>query len=407
MERCFRLTDAVRYILTEITFDLAECIDSTWAVAFNEPYSNSPPLCTFGRLPDVKRCPGHIPFAQEAQAGLIAKCSDCAMAQIVCPVQVYGETVAALLFGPKQFGADYELRDRELIKRSAAHLAFILGDDHLTAKVAGQMARHFRRKRELVSAREVQDRLFTYRLSRIAGLDYYGRCWPVGELGGDFFDFAASDNSLSITIGDVPGKGAPAAITMAFALGSLKALGSGSQEKPSELVGRLNRNICHCSPKNVFASMFHARFHALRQELQYVNAGQDGVFLLRDGLKQMMKLETTGTVLGLSTHAEYQQRSVSFVPGDVLVAATDGITEASDVDGRMLDEALLLDAVRNSLTASSSDIALNLIRVVDAHLKGSEPHDDRTVVVVQFKLETGAPVQRSLLLRSPASAQAA
>jgi sigma-B regulation protein RsbU (phosphoserine phosphatase) len=408
MEHRFRLTDAVRYILTETTVDLAECIDSTWAVAFNEPYSNSPPLCTSGQLPDVKRCPGHIPFAHEAQAGSIVECSDCAMAQIVCPVQVHGETIAALLFGPKQFGADYGPRDRELIKRSATHLAFILGDEHLTAKVAGQMERHLRRKRELVKAREVQDRLFTYRRSRIAGLDYYGGCWPVGELGGDFFDFAASDNSvLSITIGEVSGKGAPAAITMAFALGFLKALGSGSQGKPSELVGRLNRNICHCSPNNVFASMFHARFDALRQELQYVNAGQDGVFLVRDGLKQMMKLETTGTVLGLSTQAEYQQRSVSFAPGDVLVAATDGITEALDVDGRMLDEALLLDAVRNSLTASSSDIALNLIRVVDAHLKGSEPHDDRTVVVVQFQLETGAHVQRRLPLRNPASAQAA
>jgi sigma-B regulation protein RsbU (phosphoserine phosphatase) len=408
MENCFRLPDAIRYILAEITVDLAECIDSTWAVAFTEPYSNPLPLCAFGQVPDVKRCPAHIPFAHATQAGSIVECSDCAMARIMCPVQVHGETVAALLFGPKQFGADYEPRDRELIKRSASHLAFILGDEHLAAKVAGQMARHLRRKRELASARDVQDRLFTYRPPAIPGLDYYGGCWPVGELSGDFFDFAASDNSvLSVTIGDVSGKGAPAALTMAFALGSLKALGSGSQGTPSELVGRLNRNICDVSSNNVFASMFHARFDALRQELQYVNAGQDGVFLLRDGLKQMMKLETTGTVLGLNTQAEYQQRSVSFAPGDVLVAATDGITEASDVDGRMLDDALLLDAVRNCLTASSSDIALNLIRIVDAHLKGSEPHDDRTVVVVQFKLETGAPVQRSVPLRSSASAQAA
>jgi len=408
MENCFRLSDAIRNILAEITFDLAECIDSTWAVAFTEPYSNSPPLCTFGQLPDVKLCPSHVASAHATQAGPIADRSDGAMPQIMCPIQVRGETVAALLFGPKQFGADYQPRDRELIKRSAAHLDFILSDEDLAAKVAAQMARRLRRKRELASAREVQDRLFTYRPPPIPGLDYYGGCWPVGEVGGDFFDFAASDNSvLSITIGDVSGKGAPAAITMAFALGSLKALGSGSQGTPSELVGRLNRNICHVSPNSVFASMFYARFDALRQELQYVNAGQDGVFLLRDGLKQMMKLETTGIVLGLSTQAEYQQRSVSFAPGDILVAATDGITEASNLDGRMLDEALLLDAVRNSLTASSSDIALNLIRVVDAHLKGSEPHDDRTVVVVQFNLETGAPVQRGLPLRSPASTQAA
>jgi len=408
MKHYFRLPDAIRYILAEITFDLAECIDSTWAVAFTEPYSNPSPLCTFGKLPDVERCPAHIPFAQEEQVGSIVERTDCATGQIMCPVQLHGETVAALLFGPKQFGAAYEPQDRELIKRSAAHLAFILGDEHLAAKVASQMARHLRRKRELASAREVQDRLFTYRLPPMPGLDYYGECWPVGELGGDFFDFAAGDNSaLSITIGDVSGKGAPAAITMAAALGSLKALGSGSEGKPSELVGRLNRLIWHVSPDNVFASMFHARFDALRQELQYVNAGHGGVFLLRDGLKHTIKLESTGTVLGLSTRADYQQRSVRFTPGDVLVAATDGITEASDVDGRMIDEALLLDAVRNSPTASSSDIALNLIRAVDAHLKGAEPHDDRTVIVVQFKLQTGAFVPRSVPLRSHALAQTA
>ncbi len=190
MKHYFRLPDAIWYILAEITFDLAECIDSTWAVTFTEPYSNPSPLCTFGKLPDVERCPAHIPFAQEEHVGSIVERTDCATGQIMCPVQVHGETVAALLFGPKQFGAAYEPRDRELIKRSAAHLAFILGDEHLAAKVASQMARHLRRKRELASAREVQDRLFTYRLPPMPGLDYYGECWPVGELGGDFFDFA-------------------------------------------------------------------------------------------------------------------------------------------------------------------------------------------------------------------------
>jgi sigma-B regulation protein RsbU (phosphoserine phosphatase) len=330
------------------------------------------------------------------------------MAEIKCPVEVHGKTVAALLFGPKQFGADYEPRDRELIKRSADHLAFILSDEHLAAKVARQMARHLRTKRELAGAREAQDRLLTYRLHPIPGLDYYGECWPMGELGGDFFDFAACDDSaLSITIGDVSGKGASAAIAMAAALGSLKALGSGSEGKPSELVGRLSRLIRHVAPDNVFATMFYARCDALRQELQYVNAGHDGVFLLRGGLKRTMKLESTGTVLGLSTRTDYKQRRVRFAPGDVLVAATDGITEASDVDGRIIDEALLLDAVRNSHAVSSSDIALNLMRAVDAHLRGAEPHDDRTVIVVQFKLETGASVPLNLPLRSHASAQAA
>ena len=77
------------------------------------------------------------------------------------------------------------------------------------------------------------------------------------------------------------------------------------------------------------------------------------------------------------------------------------------VDGRVIDEALLLDVVRNSPTASSSDIALNLMGAVDAHLRGAEPHDDRTVIIVQFKLEAGPSMARSLPLERHALAQAA
>jgi hypothetical protein len=104
MENCFILPDAIRYILAEITFDLAECIDSSWAVAFTEPYSNPLPLCAFGQVPDVKRCPAHIPFAHATQAGSIVECSDCATAQIMCPVQVHGETVDRVHCGLHQYG---------------------------------------------------------------------------------------------------------------------------------------------------------------------------------------------------------------------------------------------------------------------------------------------------------------
>jgi sigma-B regulation protein RsbU (phosphoserine phosphatase) len=406
MEHCFRLPDTIESILAEITFDLAECIESTWAVAFAGPYSKPWPLYTFG-LPDVERCLARIPLAHAGQLGSSVQCSGCGLPHIVCPVQVHGETVAALVFGPKQCGENYAPRDCQLIKRSAAHLAFILGDEHLAAKVGRRMARHLQTKSDLALARQVQDRLFTYPLPPFPGLDYHGECWPVGELGGDFFDFAACDNSaLSITIGDVSGKGAPAAITMAAALGSLKALGPGCEAKFSDVVGRLNDLIWQLSPESVFASMFHARFDASRQELQYVNAGHGGVYLFRDDLKRTMRLESTGRVLGLSTPADYQQRCVRFAPGDTLVAVTDGISEASDANGRIIDEALLLDAVRNSPSTSSSDIAANIIHAVDTYLNGAEPHDDRTVIAVQFKLMAGASEPRSLPVGLDALAQA-
>jgi sigma-B regulation protein RsbU (phosphoserine phosphatase) len=207
----------------------------------------------------------------------------------------------------------------------------------------------------------------------------------MGELGGDFFDFsAAGGSSLFLSIGDISERGVPAALVIAGLLASVRTLGVSRRGRLSDLVRELNRMVWEVSPDNIYATMFYACIDVTRRELRYVNAGHDRVILLRDDLRRVTKLESTGAVLGLSTRAAYKQRSLQFEPGDVLVAVTDGVTEATDPEGRVLDEQMVLDTVRNHRDASSSDLTGYITRAIDSFTRGATPEDDRTVVVVRF-----------------------
>jgi sigma-B regulation protein RsbU (phosphoserine phosphatase) len=264
-------------------------------------------------------------------------------------------------------------------------LRFLLSDERMATKIGAELSRLQRTKQELASAREVQGRLFPSRCPPVPGFDYYGESRAAGELGGDFFDFApGSERSLFFTIGDVSGKGIPAAIVMAGLLASLRVLNTGSRGDLLAMVRELNRVTWEVSPDNVYATMFHGCIDLRGHRLRYVNAGHDAVILLRNNLRHAVRLESTGTVLGLSKNAVFEQRSMSLESDDVLVAVTDGITEASDAEGQVLDEAIILSAVRDHPDASSSNLAGYIIAAVDSFLRGRQPDDDRTVVVIRF-----------------------
>jgi sigma-B regulation protein RsbU (phosphoserine phosphatase) len=379
------ITRTVPSILAQITADLAECVGSVWAIAMSSRGSDFLPVYSFGLHPDLARCIAVSESALNCDAHQLISCSDTALSEITCPVQLDGNLYAVLLFGPRRSGADYTACDRDLINQTVAHLRFLLSDERMATKIGAELSRLQRTKQELASAREVQGRLFPSRCPPIPGFDYYGESRAAGELGGDFFDFApGSERSLFFTIGDVSGKGIPAAIVMAGLLASLRVLNTGSRGDLLAMVRELNRVTWEVSPDNVYATMFHGCIDLRGHRLRYVNAGHDAVILLRNNLRHAVRLESTGTVLGLSKNAVFEQRSMSLESDDVLVAVTDGITEASDAEGQVLDEAIILSAVRDHPDASSSNLAGYIIAAVDSFLRGRQPDDDRTVVVIRF-----------------------
>ncbi len=237
---------------------------------------------------------------------------------------------------------------------------------------------------QLESAREVQRSFFPYRLPPVDGLDYYGACRTVEQVGGDFFDFfAPRDSVLTLSIGDVSGKGVPAALIMASLQASLRALASNGHPSLSAVVNKLSVLLSDGSSGNFYATMFFGQMDAKRHELRYVSAGHEPVLLLRDKARCLIPLASTGPALGIFRHAGYRETVLSLIPGDILVAVTDGVSEAVDSNNPESYEELVLDAVRRHPNAGSSELVEDILRGVENLRSETTPADDRTVVVVR------------------------
>jgi hypothetical protein len=299
-------------IVAQFTSDIAECLDCKWAVAMDGPGSGLVPLYTFGRNSNLQACLAETNTVLSGQvAGIDLRDalvvlhnsqSEDWMPRILCLLRVNGEIVAVLALGPRTTAEDYTDCDQDLVRTHVTNFSFLFSDERLTAKVGMEIARSRRTKRELESAREVQQRFFPCKLPGIDGLDYYGESQPVGEVGGDFFDFISVGNSsLLLSIGDVSGKGVPSAMIMAAVQGSLRALESSVDFELCKLMHHLNRMIWQLAPDNFFATMFCARIDVDTREMHYVNAGHDRAVLLRADKKRALTLHSTGAVLGLST----------------------------------------------------------------------------------------------------------
>ena len=222
-------------------------------------------------------------------------------------------------------------------------------------------------------------------LPHIPGLDYYGDCQPAGDVGGDFFDFVPDrTNDLVMTVGDVSGHDREAAMLMSFVQTLLHSLAAQPHGAISEVVHELNRAVCRVSPDHFFVTLFCAAFDPRSRELHYTSAGHEPALLVRNHGGRAIRLESTGTVLGLTTRAVYGQRRIGLEPGDVLVAFTDGVTEATDSQGRELRDIGILQVVREYPYASSTELVGRIMDAAGRFAGQAPPADDRTVAVVRF-----------------------
>jgi serine phosphatase RsbU (regulator of sigma subunit) len=181
--------------------------------------------------------------------------------------------------------------------------------------------------RELRMAREIQDRLLPHEMPEVPGFEVTGTSVPSLQVGGDYFDFLdLGDGKLGVAIGDVSGKGVPAALLMA----NLQALLQGQVIHPSgvaEIVARINDLLARSIDPSRFASFFYGVLDRNAATFTCTNAGHNPPLLLRaDG--PIEQLTVGGLLLGMLPSMPYQQQTVTLGPGDVLVMYTDGITEA-------------------------------------------------------------------------------
>jgi sigma-B regulation protein RsbU (phosphoserine phosphatase) len=258
-------------------------------------------------------------------------------------------------------------------------LAFV-GVLILLALVIGD---HISMQRDLEIARDIQRWLLPRRGPEVSGIDIAFATRPAKTIGGDYYDAfrRAADGPLLITVGDVCGKGVPAAMLMATFQASLRAL-AGASGSLHELGEGLNRQVCATSQNGRFTTAFIAELDPANGDLHYLCAGHNPPLLKReDGTFE--RLESDNIPLGIELKEDYKIRATRLEPGNLLVIYTDGVTEARNEEEEEFGEARLVSLLQATGEERSALTLSNIMQALDEFVGAAPQHDDITCLIVR------------------------
>ncbi len=236
-------------------------------------------------------------------------------------------------------------------------------------------------KSDLEIARDIQLAMLPRGVSDVGGATACGLTRPANTVGGDFYDILPlPDGRVIVTVGDVAGKGSPAALLMALLLAMMRTLVDEGLQS-ARLLARLNVQICRHSPGSRFITLFYALYDPRTGDIEYVNAGHLPPLIHRkDG--SFDRLTSGNIALGMFEGSTYESHHAQLRPGDAMILYSDGITEAENTAGREFDESGLSAAVTSAGTHEPEQLGRAIIAAVDQHAGDARLGDDLTVVVL-------------------------
>jgi serine phosphatase RsbU (regulator of sigma subunit) len=217
---------------------------------------------------------------------------------------------------------------------------------------------------------------------------------PFREIGGDYYDFIElGPDRLAVSIGDVMGKGVPAALMAANLKASVRAQVQGGDVVPEEVTRRVNRLFWEVTPQGLFCSLFFAVFDLERGVLEYVNAGHHYPFLVRrDGT--VLDLGEGGTVIGLAEESRYRRGGARLEADDLVVLYSDGVTDRGNAEGELFGVERLKEAARRSRADTARIVLYTLLGEVQGWSAGTPAEDDSTLIVARFNPREGSHAER-------------
>ena len=269
---------------------------------------------------------------------------------------------------------------KRTITTLAAQVAIALENARLYEQIAQQERRL---ERDLSLARELQMRLLPQVMPKVAHLDVAAKFSPARAIGGDLYDFVNySLSRLGIVIGDVSGKGAPAAIYAALVSGILRSHAP-IEPAPAEMLSAVNFSLAERRIEAQYVCLLYAVWDDQRRTLQVANSGLPRPLYIHDGKIEI--IEATGLPAGLFDEAEYDEFTFKAKPDDMFVFFSDGILDARNRDGEMFGRTGV-ERVVASCTAQSPECVVNsLFQAVEEHAAGEDTFDDQTVVAIKVK----------------------
>jgi serine phosphatase RsbU (regulator of sigma subunit) len=245
-------------------------------------------------------------------------------------------------------------------------------------------------RRDLEAAKEIQQAFFPRQTMSIPGISCETLYQPARGIGGDYYDLIALERGRwGIAIGDVSGKGIGAALIMASLQASLKFQALQPHLKLSTLIGDVNRLVYGSSPTNIFATLFYAEYEPAKRLLNYVNAGHNPPLVLRpkNGSCEIFQLPSTGIPLGISADSQFDSTTFQFEIDDVLIAYTDGITEAENRQHELWGEQRLEALLKSCSRKTAKEIINAILEQVSTFANGQPQRDDITLLVMRVEAD--------------------
>jgi sigma-B regulation protein RsbU (phosphoserine phosphatase) len=242
-------------------------------------------------------------------------------------------------------------------------------------------------QRDLDVATEIQMSMLPRTLPSLAdrqGVDIYATMLPAKEVGGDLYDFFRVDeHRIGFTIGDVSGKGVPAALLMGISRTLLRSAGR-SGVAPHECLATVNRVLSEEILPNMFVTVFYGVIDTETGEMAYCSAGHNPPYLLTGDGRVTALNGVGGPPVGVVGDAPYHQERVKLGPRDAVLLFTDGVTEAMDSNDDFFGEKRLEELLSNSQALASEALVRRTIEAVQAFSKGAPQADDITCLALRF-----------------------
>jgi phosphoserine phosphatase RsbU/P len=333
---------------------------------------------------------------------------------LLVPIASKNTLWGIISLGPKMSEISYSQEDKRMLTAVALQIAFAIENSNLIQHAIEEQ----KLKKDLEMATEVQRRLFPQIPPQIWEAEVAGSCFPARGVAGDYYDFIQlNHDKVGIAIADVAGKGLSAALLMSVVQASLRSQVA-CVSSLTELVATMNQLLYHSTSSNSYATFFYGEYNWKDQTLTYVNAGHNPPILVRQirhevtelvapasivNLRrsstaiatlpeinqittqaQCLQLQTGGPVIGLLELCTYQQATIQLQSGDVLVAFTDGVTEALNNAGEEFGESRLEELILGNLHLSAEALKSTIISYLEQWCLNTPQHDDITVVVLKI-----------------------
>lgn len=251
------------------------------------------------------------------------------------------------------------------------------------AKLHAQVVEQQKLDREMEIARSIQMNLLPRSYPQLPGYEMSAMSNPAERVGGDYYDFLPlSHGRCGLAMGDVSGKGVPAALLIATLRASLQIEAMLPNASVTKIMEKLNKIACRDAANNMFASMVYGILDPLQQSFEYVNAGHCHP-LLFDDTGQLRTLKVGGHLLGLLETAEYEKEIVIIPPGSTLIIYSDGLTDTMNSAGDMYGVERLVGFVHDHLSMRAEVLRDAIHQNCVEFRAGAEQFDDFTLIVVK------------------------